>query len=60
MGQGMFAQRSSEGLLISLCDPKVQTELLPSLPFWSPELMPDSFGEIMNQTEEHIQLPPER
>lgn len=60
MGQGMFAQRSSGGLLISVRDTKVETELLPSLLFWSPELVLDSLGEIMNQTVACTQLPPER
>lgn len=60
MGQSMFAQRSSGGLLVSVCDTKVETELLPSLPFWSPELVLDSLGEIMNQPEACTQLPPER
>ena len=50
--------RGHLGAYWSVCDTKVETELLPSLPFWSPELVLDSLAEIMNQTAACTQLPP--
>ena len=55
----MFAGKSFGSQLASLCDTKVDTEHLLSLPFWGPEPVLDSLGDIKNQSKGSIQLPPE-
>lgn len=55
----MFAGKSFGSQLASFCDTKVDTEHLLSLPFWGPEPVLDSLGEIKDQSKESIQLPPE-